>query len=84
MAERFTCAVNEYYRSACKGLDFYGEHEGKRYCVLHFPSEEKREDFEQVKKSKLAQKDYNFRGAVFPDGTSNFERYEFDADADFG
>ena len=42
MAEGFTCEVegsasilfeDKPYRSACEGLDFYGEHEGKRYCV---------------------------------------------------
>jgi hypothetical protein len=22
---------------ACEGQPFFGEHEGKRYCVLHFP-----------------------------------------------
>ena len=42
VAEGFTCEVegsasilfeDKPYRSACEGLDFYGEHEGKRYCV---------------------------------------------------
>ena len=100
MAEGFTCEVEtpfpppwvgdeeeiegQDYRNACRALPFYGEHEGKRYCVLHFPGEEKRDGFEQVKKSKLAQKDYNFCGAIFPEGTSDFfSWYEFDADVDF-
>jgi hypothetical protein len=34
--------------------------------VLHFPGEEKREHFEQVKNSKLDQRDYDFGGTVFP------------------
>ena len=86
MAERFTCAVEkEEYRSACEGLDFYGEYEGKRFCVLHFPGEGKREDFEHVKKSKLAdsEKNYDFGGTIFPEGTSNFEGAEFDGNAIF-
>jgi hypothetical protein len=37
VAEGFTCAVHEMYRSACEGLDYYGEHQGNRYCVLHYP-----------------------------------------------
>jgi hypothetical protein len=78
-----TCEVDEQYRSACEGLDFYGEHEGKRYCVLHFPGEEKKDDFRKILESKLAQKDYDFGGTIFPDGTSNFEEAEFDANASF-
>ena len=83
VAEGFTCEVEEGYRSACKRLDSYGEHEGKRYCVLHFPSEEKKDDFRRVLESKLAQIDYDFGGAIFPEGTSNFERYEFDVNTRF-
>ena len=83
MAEGFTCEVGEEYRSACEGLDFYGEHEGKSYCVLHFAGEEKKDDFRKVIESKLARQDYDFRGAIFPEGASNFKGREFDADTDF-
>lgn len=79
----FVCDVNENYRSACEGLDFYGARKGKRYCVLHFLSEEKSEDFRRVLESKLAQKDYDFGGTIFPDGTSNFEGAEFDGSVQF-
>ena len=88
MVEGFTCEVEEeykgQYRSACEGPDFYGEHEGKQYCVLHFPGEEKKDDFRKVleRKLQLPQKDHNFSGAVFPDGTSDFRGVEFD-NADF-
>ena len=85
MAEGFTCAVDdELFRSACEGLDFYGEHESKRYCVLHYPGEEKNiEDFLKVKKSKLDRQDYDFGGTVFPEGTADFEGREFDATTEF-
>jgi hypothetical protein len=88
VGEGFTCEVSEYYsshyRSACEGLGFYGEHGGKRYCVLHFPGEEKKDDFEEVKKSKLDREDYDFGGTVFPEGTSSdFERRKFDANTNF-
>jgi len=84
VAEGFTCEVEKDYRSACEGLDFYGEHEGKHYCVLHYPGEEKKDGFRKVlEESKRAQKDYDFRGAIFPEGTSNFDEREFDADANF-
>jgi uncharacterized protein YjbI with pentapeptide repeats len=88
VAEGFTCEVadEEYleeYRCACVGRAFYGEHEGKRYCVLHFPGEKKVDAFKEVLESKLAQKDYNFSGTVFPEGTSDFRGFEFDADVRF-
>jgi uncharacterized protein YjbI with pentapeptide repeats len=87
VAEGFTCEVEgsafvlseeKPYRSACEELDFYGEHEGKRYCVLHYPGEEKKDDFRKSLESKLRQKDYDFGGAIFPDGTSNFAEAGFD------
>src|SRR5215207_8463107 len=87
VAEGFTCAVAKHYRknyrSACEQLDFYGEYEGKRYCVLHYPGEEKKDDFRKVIESKLAQKDYDFSGTIFPEGTSDFSRFVFDGNADF-
>jgi uncharacterized protein YjbI with pentapeptide repeats len=82
VAEGFTCAVEkEEYRSACKDLP---KHPGSRYCVLHEPGPEKnKEDFLKAKESKLARKDYDFGGTVFPEGTSDFKGREFDADANF-
>lgn len=47
MAE-FVCGVREKnpdYLSACKDLP---EYQDTGYCVLHFPGEEKKEDFEQA------------------------------------
>ena len=82
MAE-FVCGAREQdpnYLSACKNLRQYQD---TGYCVLHFPGEEEREDFEQVKKDKLVQEDYYFSGTVFPEGTSDFSRFVFDGNADF-
>jgi uncharacterized protein YjbI with pentapeptide repeats len=83
VAEGFTCDVDKEYRSACEGLDFYYEHEGKRYCVLHFPGEKNKEDLLKAKKRKLDRKDYDFGGTVFPEGTADFERFEFDTETYF-
>ncbi len=71
----FVCEVDELYRSACKGLPKYP---GTQYCVLHYPGEEKKEDFRKVLESKCAQHDYNFGGTVFPEGASDFKGFEFD------
>ena len=81
MAEEFTCDVDKQYRSACKDLPKYS---GSRYCVLHEPDEAKnKEDFEEAKKSKLDREDYDFRGTVFPEGTSVFQGFEFEANVSF-
>lgn len=35
----FACDCEEWMRSACKGLPYYKEHAGRRYCVLHYAVE---------------------------------------------
>jgi uncharacterized protein YjbI with pentapeptide repeats len=79
----FKCKVAEVdigYRSACKDLPEY-QHTG--YCVLHFPGEVKKDDFKKFVEVKCAQLDYNFRGTVFPEGTSDFFNFQFFADVYF-
>lgn len=80
-------------RSACAGEQFYQEHEGKRYCVLHFPGKEKSADFKKALQRKLENKDLYFRDVWFPDPLSfsnfgfgakaNFDGATFNADVDF-
>jgi len=41
----FHCECEEGMESACIGEPFYKEWQGKRYCVLHFPGQEKARDF---------------------------------------
>jgi uncharacterized protein YjbI with pentapeptide repeats len=82
VVEGFTCGASEKYHSVCENLCEYQE---SGYCVLHYPFEDKKkEDLKEVLESKLAQKDYDFRGTVFSEGTSDFEEREFDADTNFG
>jgi hypothetical protein len=48
LVAEFVCGVREkdyYHLSACKNLP---ESQDTGYCVLHFPGEEKKEDFEQA------------------------------------
>ncbi len=66
----------------CENLPFYKSFEGKKYCVLHYPQQDKFKDFENVLKEKLAREDYNFRGVWFPDGIY-FGRYCFQSSVDF-
>jgi uncharacterized protein YjbI with pentapeptide repeats len=78
----FVCDCEEQMRSACAGEPFYKEHEGKRYCVLHFPGKEKSADFEKALQRKLENKDFNFHGVWFPDELS-FSKFDFTGDVDF-
>src|SRR6266480_4358248 len=89
----FVCDSGEEMRSACVGEPFYKEHEGKRYCVLHFPSQEKSADFQKAVQRKLDNKDFNFQGVWFSDelsffrfdftGIANFDSATFNAEVDF-
>ncbi len=63
----FICACAVQALSACKGLPFYKEHEGKRYCVLHYPGKEKSADFDEALQEKLEAEHFDFREVWFPD-----------------
>jgi uncharacterized protein YjbI with pentapeptide repeats len=79
--------VGEPCRSACQGQTWYAEHEGKRYCVLHYPNEEKNADpdtqFQTAVRRKLERQDFNFAGVYFPAYLEDFASCRFDSRADF-
>jgi uncharacterized protein YjbI with pentapeptide repeats len=54
-------------RSACVGEPIYGEHEGKRYCVLHIPFAGKTSAFNAALTKKLQGRNLNFQGVWFPE-----------------
>jgi uncharacterized protein YjbI with pentapeptide repeats len=78
----FVCECRKSWRSACTGEPFYKEHDGKRYCVLHYPSKDKAPTFSEAIQRKLAAKSFNFRGVWFPDKL-NFDDFAFGDAADF-
>jgi len=90
----FVCDCEESFRSACAGEPFYSEHEGKRYCVLHFPGEKSAADFDIAGRRKIENEEFDFRGVYFPgsvsflllnfSATANFSYATFAAEADFG
>jgi hypothetical protein len=69
-------------RTACAGEPFYQEHEGKRYCVLHFPGAGKSAAFAEALRRKLDAEDFDFTGVWFPDSL-DFSDYTFSAAANF-
>lgn len=68
--------------SSCEHLPFYKEYGAKKYCVLHFPGQEKFEHFEKALEEKLIRRDYNFRNIWFPDGVY-FGCHRFKSEVDF-
>src|ERR1041385_7319521 len=66
-AAAFVCGCDERVRSACERLPFYKEHEGKRYCVLHYPGKDKVAAFNEMLKKKRDDRNFNFSGIWFPD-----------------
>jgi hypothetical protein len=78
----FMCACGENLRQACAGEKFYKEKEGERYCVLHYPGDEKEEDFKKALNQKQSRRDYNFRGVWFPKGV-RFKQLHWDGNTDF-
>src|SRR5919205_47080 len=78
----FVCGCEEWMRPACKGLSFFKEKEGKRYCVLHYPGEEKSTAFRGILQRKLDAQDFKFHGVWFPD-KAEFRNFTFKTDAYF-
>jgi uncharacterized protein YjbI with pentapeptide repeats len=81
------CEVGQPYRSACQAQTWYAEYEGKRYCVLHYPNEEKAahpdRPFQQAVTRKLEGGDFNFAGVCFPEYLEDFASLVFDKEANF-
>jgi uncharacterized protein YjbI with pentapeptide repeats len=80
--ESFTCECEVWMRSACEGLPVDYEHDVKRYCVLHYPSKEKVDDFRIAFDKKRSDEDFNFRGVYFPEEV-DFNSIEFKNVVDF-
>jgi hypothetical protein len=82
-----SCECDDWMRDACKNRRFYKEHNGKRYCVFHYPGIEKTEEFKLAVQEKIAAGDLNFQGVTFPDNfvLSGSERalFEIKGNADF-
>jgi hypothetical protein len=82
MDAAFVCDCDAWARLACEGLSFFKAHEGKRYCVLHYPGQDKVAAFNKALEIKLDTEDFDFRGVWFPAEVS-FAKVTFGADAYF-
>ncbi len=53
-----------------------------QYCVLHYPTENKILDFDEARRKKLSQSDFNFRGVWFP-AKADFRNQHFNQEVIF-
>jgi len=68
------CEVIDYLRLAC-APSFYKAYQGRRYCVLHYPGEDKDDgEFQREVDRKLECGNFNFDGAVGPYFNFDFAR----------
>jgi hypothetical protein len=91
-ASAFVCDCEVWMRPACGRLPRHDEHDGKQYCVLHYPGKKKSADFDRALNNKLKDKNYDFGGVWFHDravfrctftGDANFNSATFNEEADF-
>jgi uncharacterized protein YjbI with pentapeptide repeats len=77
--------LQDIRKKVCQDLPFYGEIEGRDYCVLHYPGKDKVEEFEKVFQERIKADRWDFRTVYFPSKIEiKFEnRKEFHNDADF-
>ena len=75
------CSTRKDFRSACFGAASFGN-AGKPYCLFHFPSTKKSQDFRVALNERLEKKNYDFRGVWFPYEVS-FAGHSFETNAVF-
>jgi len=78
--EGYQCKTE--FTSACYGTAIY-EHADQRYCILHLPSEDKEDEFNEAVQSKLERNDFDFAGVYFPRDFADFFGATFSEEADF-
>lgn len=64
-------------RDVCKDLPVEFEHEGKLYCLLHYPDNAKSDEFEKIIEDRLGKHEYKFQAVWFPRPTKFFHKYDF-------
>lgn len=87
----FICASNPWLENECPEQEFYQEHNGRQYCIFHFPGN--KSGFWEAVNDKLKRHDFNFQGVWFPSSWDcqhakftkdvNFETAHFEGEVDF-
>lgn len=74
--------IADIRKDVCRDLPFYGEIDGKEYCVLHYPHKKKANDFKAVFQERIDNDSWDFRMVYFPESIE-YENREFQINADF-
>src|SRR4028118_64244 len=74
--------IDDIRKDVCRDLPFYGEIDGRKYCVLHYPNKSKANDFKAIFQERIDNDDWDFRMVFFPESIK-YEKEEFPIDADF-
>lgn len=74
--------IDEIREAVCRDLPFYGEIDGKEYCVLHYPQKTKAADFRRVFQERIENDNWDFRMVYFPE-LLQYENKEFQIAANF-
>jgi uncharacterized protein YjbI with pentapeptide repeats len=74
--------IDDIRKDVCRDLPFYGEIDGKKYCVLHYPNKKKANDFKVVFQERIDNGSWDFRMVYFPESIEH-ESKEFHINADF-
>jgi hypothetical protein len=80
-------AFNEYQKGhirnrVCRNLPVKYKHRDKFYCIFHFPSQEKQDEFAVAFSERIEQEDYLFYGTWFPQ-IVDFSGHTFNKFVDF-
>lgn len=75
--------IDDVREKVCRDLPFYRELDNKQYCVFHYPSKDKFEDFEVIFQERLKEDVWDFRMVYFPKALT-YQNEEFNKSADFG
>lgn len=78
----FVCDCRPLSRLACYQESFYAEHQGKRFCVLHFPGRKDNAEFNKSVQRKLSDWNLDFSEVWFPERL-NFKVFRFAKEAQF-
>lgn len=74
--------VDDVRKKVCRDLPFYRELDGKEYCVLHYPGQDKIDDFTSVFEERIQENEWDFGMVYFPKAIL-YENEEFHKNINF-
>jgi len=76
------CEARSGYEEACRE-PYYRSHDGRGYCIFHYPVDDKKEEFREAIQEKIQRGSYDFFEYWFPDEFENLKGASVDEVANF-